>query len=73
MLVLSSTADSLVCCKLNPDSEVWTRSRLPRQSPVRGVSTVGAIQTDYLELNARELPPVQVGQSVTIHTVKPVA
>jgi hypothetical protein len=35
--------------------------------------TVGAIETDYLELNARELPPVQVGQTVTIHAVKPVA
>jgi hypothetical protein len=33
--------------------------------------TVGAIQTDYLELNTRELPPVQLGQSVTIHAVKP--
>lgn len=34
--------------------------------------TVGAIQTDYLELNAPGLPPVQVGQTVTIHAVKPV-
>jgi hypothetical protein len=33
--------------------------------------TVGAIQTDYLELNVRELPPVQVGQTVTIHAVSP--
>jgi hypothetical protein len=32
---------------------------------------VGAIQTDYLELNARELPPVQIGQTVTIYAVKP--
>jgi hypothetical protein len=36
------------------------------------VCTVGAIQTDYLELNARELPPVHVGQAVTIHAGKPV-
>jgi hypothetical protein len=35
--------------------------------------TVGAMQTDYLELNGRELPPVQVGQTVKIHAVKPVA
>lgn len=35
--------------------------------------TVGAIETDYLELNARELPPVQVGKTVTIHAVKPMA
>jgi hypothetical protein len=32
---------------------------------------VGAIQTDYLELNVQEFPPVQVGQTVTIHAVKP--
>ena len=25
--------------------------------------SVGAIQTDYLELNAGELPPVQIGQT----------
>jgi len=35
--------------------------------------TVAAIQTDYLELNARDLPPVQVGQAVTIHADKPAA
>ncbi len=35
--------------------------------------TVGAIQTDYLELNALKLPPVHVGQAVTIHAVKPEA
>ena len=34
--------------------------------------TVGAIQTDYLELNAQEIPPVQLGQAVTVHAVKPV-
>jgi hypothetical protein len=34
--------------------------------------TVAAIQTDYLELNAQEIPPVQLGQAVTIHAVKPV-
>jgi hypothetical protein len=34
--------------------------------------TVGAIQTDDLELNAQEIPPVQLGQVVTIHAVKPV-
>jgi hypothetical protein len=33
--------------------------------------TVGAIQTDYLELIAPETPPVQLGQSVTIHAVQP--
>lgn len=32
--------------------------------------TVGAIETDYLELHARELPPIQVGQTVTIHAIK---
>jgi hypothetical protein len=35
--------------------------------------TVGAIQTDYLELIAPETPPVQLGQSVTIHAVEPAA
>jgi hypothetical protein len=34
--------------------------------------TVGAIQTDYLELNVRERPPVQIDQTVTIYAFKPV-
>jgi hypothetical protein len=34
-------------------------------------SIVGAIQTDYLELNVRELPPVQIGQTVTVHAAEP--
>jgi hypothetical protein len=34
--------------------------------------TVGAIQTDYLELNVREYPPVQIEQTLTIHAIKPV-
>jgi hypothetical protein len=33
--------------------------------------TVGAIQTDYLELVTQETPPVQLGQAVTVHAVKP--
>ena len=35
--------------------------------------TFGAIEIDYLELNSRERPPVHVGQTVTIHAVKPEA
>jgi hypothetical protein len=34
--------------------------------------TVGAIQTDYLELITTENPPVQVGQAVAVRAVKPV-
>jgi hypothetical protein len=33
--------------------------------------TVGAIQTDYLELITQETPPVQLGQAVTVRAVKP--